>query len=306
MNKKHLLILILGMLMFAGLAVGIIWMLAGGNRTPVVQAQPETVQPDRAEDQSKKAAEAKLASLKAAQAGDAVDLEGLSQQQLRSLFFSSALTSEQIEQITGVTFLPDQDFITTDQLKYIKVLHTGFDGQTKVGELIVNENIADDIENIFYELYLEQYPIEQIRLASVYKGDDYTNMVNNNTNAFSFRLSDGYGIVEHEHSLGLAVDFNPLYNPYIKIGDDETESVWPPESQPFQNRSNLQDHMISHDDAAWKIFTKYGFDWGGDWENGVKDYQHFEKYDHIPISQTYYIGNVLKAREQQEQANASQ
>ena len=28
--------------------------------------------------------------------------------------------------------------------------------------------------------------------------------------------------------------------------------------------------------AVYEIFTKYGWTWGGDWDN-LKDYQHFEK-----------------------------
>ena len=28
-------------------------------------------------------------------------------------------------------------------------------------------------------------------------------------------------------------------------------------------------------EMSYKIFTKNGFEWGGDWQ-GVKDYQHFE------------------------------
>lgn len=34
--------------------------------------------------------------------------------------------------------------------------------------------------------------------------------------------------------------------------------------------------MITHEDVAYQIFTKYGFTWGGDWKYS-KDYQHFEK-----------------------------
>ena len=34
-------------------------------------------------------------------------------------------------------------------------------------------------------------------------------------------------------------------------------------------------NMIHKNDTAYKIFTKYGFTWGGNW-NSLKDYQHFQ------------------------------
>ena len=32
---------------------------------------------------------------------------------------------------------------------------------------------------------------------------------------------------------------------------------------------------IQKGDAAYRLFTENGFEWGGDWQT-VKDYQHFE------------------------------
>ena len=33
---------------------------------------------------------------------------------------------------------------------------------------------------------------------------------------------------------------------------------------------------IDHDDLCFKLFTQYGWEWGGDWQD-YQDYQHFEK-----------------------------
>lgn len=259
-------------------------------------AEAETVQEDVTSKPVTADHTKQISTILSANPTDNVNVIGLTDDELRSLFTSSPLTEAQINQITGVTFLPDQDFITTDQLRYVRVLHRDFNGDARVGELIVNEKIANDVENIFYELFQANYPIDKIRLASTYGGDDNRNMVDDNTNAFSFRLSDGYGIVEHEHSLGLAVDLNPLYNPQV-IDLNGVPTAFPAESEPYKDRSSKQPHMIDHDDTAYQIFTKYGFDWGGDWEDR-KDYQHFEKYDHVPISERYFVGNVLQKSEQ--------
>ena len=37
--------------------------------------------------------------------------------------------------------------------RYIHVLHVGFDNQVHEGELVVNKDIADDVLEIFKELY---------------------------------------------------------------------------------------------------------------------------------------------------------
>ena len=36
-------------------------------------------------------------------------------------------------------------------------------------------------------------------------------------------------------------------------------------------------YKIDKDDLAYRLFTKYGFRWGGNYRS-LKDYQHFEKY----------------------------
>ena len=39
-------------------------------------------------------------------------------------------------------------------------------------------------------------------------------------------------------------------------------------------------YKIDENDLAYKLFTKKGFEWGGEWED-EKDYQHFEMPDKI-------------------------
>ena len=49
------------------------------------------------------------------------------------------------------------------------------------GELICNKGIADDLMEIFYELYLNEYQIEKIRLVDEYQADDTASITDNNT-----------------------------------------------------------------------------------------------------------------------------
>ncbi|MCF0246112.1 MAG: hypothetical protein HUJ55_04735, partial [Ileibacterium sp.] len=116
-------------------------------------AEAETVQEDVTSKPVTADHTKQISTILSANPTDNVNVIGLTDDELRSLFTSSPLTEAQINQITGVTFLPDQDFITTDQLRYVRVLHRDFNGDARVGELIVNEKIANDVENIFYELF---------------------------------------------------------------------------------------------------------------------------------------------------------
>ena len=94
----------------------------------------------------------------------------------------------------------------------------------------------------------------------------------NNTSCFNYRKIAGSDKLSN-HSHGLAVDINPLYNPYVTAA-----AVSPSGSGPYADRSSEFISKIDHEDLAYRLFTEHGFIWGGDWVSR-KDYQHFEKSD---------------------------
>ena len=157
---------------------------------------------------------------------------------------------------------------------FVHVLHMGFDGQTKEGELVVNKAIADDVLAIFEELYQADYPIEKVELVDAYNADDEESMSHNNSSAFNFRFISHTTKIS-KHGLGMAVDINTLYNPYVKTVDGKL-SIEPANATAYVDRSKDFPYKIDHDDLCYKLFTKYGFTWGGDWTHS-KDYQHFER-----------------------------
>ena len=158
-------------------------------------------------------------------------------------------------------------------LRYVHVMYVDFAGRSSEGELVVNKLIADDILDIFKQLYKAQYPIERIALIDEYDGDDEQSMSDNNTSAFNFRTIAGTDIVS-EHGMGLAVDVNPFYNPQVKETENGVE-VSPEDAISYADRSGDFLYKIDHEDLCYKLFTEHGFEWGGDWEH-AKDYQHFE------------------------------
>ena len=164
--------------------------------------------------------------------------------------------------------------IDREELRYVHILHTGFDGETKEGELVVNKAIADDVLAIFEELYRAKYPIEKVRLVDEYDADDEASMSDNNSSAFNFRTISHTTTIS-KHGLGMAIDINPLYNPYVKTVNG-TLSIEPANAAAYVDRSEDHPYRIDHDDLCYKLFTEHGFTWGGDWVHS-KDYQHFEK-----------------------------
>ena len=95
-----------------------------------------------------------------------------------------------------------------------------------------------------------KYPIQRIEVVDKYEADDTKSMAANNTSAFNYRLIAGTNKLSN-HGKGYK-------NRNVKTC-----------------KGKYAKYMIHKNDKVYKIFKKYGFSWGGDW-NSLKDYQHFE------------------------------
>ena len=165
--------------------------------------------------------------------------------------------------------------ISYEDLRYVHVLHYDFEGEIKEGELICNTVIAQDLLEIFYELFKAEYQIEKIRLIDEYGGDDELSMEDNNTSCFNYRVVEGSDKLS-KHAYGLAIDVNPFYNPYVRYNKDGSLHIDPKGSDTYADRSASFPYKIDENDLCLKLFKEHGFAWGGDW-NSMKDYQHFQK-----------------------------
>ncbi len=196
-------------------------------------------------------------------------------------FYYEPLSDNLRRYMTGVSFpAPETDEeaspeISFDDLRYVHILHYDFDGLIREGELICNEAIAPDLAEIFRDLYLSEYQLEKVLLIDVYDGDDNASMADNNTSCFNYRTVEGSSSLS-KHALGLAVDINPLYNPYITYGENGAQEVAPASASAYADRSAAFPYKIDENDLCCKLFLQHGFTWGGNWNN-VKDYQHFQK-----------------------------
>lgn len=190
-------------------------------------------------------------------------------------FYSEKLSDEIKEKITGYSFPKkfDEEYtsISYDDLRYLRLKYKDFYGKEHDdGEMIVNKEVAEEVLKIFYELYINNYPIEKIELVEKYNASDELSMQDNNTSAFNYRIVE-LGDKLAWHCFGLAIDLNPLYNPYI-LGNE----LYPSTATEYVDRKKDFAGKIDHNDLAFITFKKYGWKWGGDFIYS-KDYQHFYK-----------------------------
>lgn len=160
--------------------------------------------------------------------------------------------------------------VKRSDLRYLTVLHYDEAGTIHQGELVCNKNIAKDFLDIFKKLFSAHYPIERMQLIDNFDADDERSMSANNTSCFCYRNVDGSKKLS-KHSLGIAIDINPLYNPCVR-----NNKVQPNNGFPYTNRTRKFNYKIERGDLLWRLFTEHGFRWGGSWRT-VKDWQHFEK-----------------------------
>lgn len=212
--------------------------------------------------------------LKHWKAGTTVSEKTVKSYGLERCFTKHTISDTLFKRIYGKSWKTDCTTPRSD-LRYLQVLHRTDDGKTCLGEMVCHKSIADDLLAIFRELYDAHYQIERMVLIDNYDADDKKSMAANNTTCFNFRHVAGSKALSN-HSRGKAVDLNPLYNPYVKHLKNGRLRVDPPQANRYADRSRHFKYKIDHNDLAYKIFTKHGFTWGGNWRS-LKDYQHFEK-----------------------------
>ena len=141
------------------------------------------------------------------------------------------------------------------------------DDARHTGELLVNASVADDLVAVFRQLYDARYPIEEMRITRLDELDAPPTGDGNNTGAFACRPTVG-ATTYSQHAYGLAIDVNPVENPYILDGE-----VLPPAGKEFVDRRNVRPGMAVRGGELVTAFAEAGWSWGGVWAN--PDYQHF-------------------------------
>ncbi|MCI7016913.1 MAG: M15 family metallopeptidase [Prevotella sp.] len=206
--------------------------------------------------------------------GDVVDEQYLKAHGHQTFFSIHSIPDTIFALMQGRSYKRDCT-VARSSLSYILCLHRDDGGRSIVGEMVVNKSIAADIVEIFRRLYEAGYPIERMRLIDYWDADDERAMTANNSSSFNFRFISHTRKVS-KHGMGMAIDINPLYNPYTKTLRGGKTIVEPAAGRPYLDRNRKFKYKITRGDLCYRLFRKYGFRWGGDWKT-MKDYQHFEK-----------------------------
>lgn len=156
------------------------------------------------------------------------------------------------------------------QLRRVRLSHWGFDGRAHTGAVIVNRKAVGDIVTVFRKLYAARFPIRWVRPIDAYRANDERSLAADNTSAFNCRFVIGPGPRRWSvHAYGLAIDVNPVENPYLERG-----RVHPRAGRAYLDRSIVRPGMAVRGGLLVRAFAAVGWQWGGRWRNSP-DYQHF-------------------------------
>jgi hypothetical protein len=185
------------------------------------------------------------------------------------------LSNEQKEQMRGVSYHKGCP-IGIDELRVVKIKYLGFDSKDHMGELVVHESVAQEVAQIFQELHTVNYPINKMEPIRVYGGSDWQSIEADNSSAFNCRNATGSKHFS-KHAYGLAIDLNPIENPYVFVSGKSSHKA----SAPYLDRSTIATTpqgkaVLKNESEAVQIFKRHGWKWGGDFAR-EKDYQHFFK-----------------------------
>jgi D-alanyl-D-alanine carboxypeptidase-like protein len=156
-------------------------------------------------------------------------------------------------------------------LRAIRLSYRGFDGRAHSGDIIVNASVVRQVIRVFSILYRARFPIRRMEPVDAFRGKDPPSMAADNTSGFNCRLAVAAGPPHWSmHAYGLAIDVNPIENPYI----EQAAGVQPAAGAAYANRSAIRPGMAYPGGILVSAFGSVGWGWGGNWP-GSPDYQHF-------------------------------
>jgi hypothetical protein len=162
--------------------------------------------------------------------------------------------------------------VPCSRLSRVSFDYQDFDGNVRQGAVVVLDAIAPQVAALFGELLLRSVPLASAQPMEAFDGDDEKSMAANNTSAFNGRPMTGGGGWS-KHAYGVAIDINPLQNPYISQAGSDQQQVLPAAGAAFVARQPAQAGMA---EDVVGVFYDHGFlIWGGNWKQPI-DYQHFE------------------------------
>ena len=177
------------------------------------------------------------------------------------------IDAAQAKRMTGVSWRRGCPVALRD-LRLLRLSHWDFRGQARTGRLIVHRDVAQEIVEVFRDLYAARFPIRRMVPVDAYGGSDFRSIEADNTSAFNCRFVEGTTRWSN-HASGTAIDLNPIENPYVSGGRTSHRA-----SRSYVDRSRRRPGMAYAGGAVVRAFDRIGWGWGERWSS-VKDYQHF-------------------------------
>jgi D-alanyl-D-alanine carboxypeptidase len=177
-----------------------------------------------------------------------------------------AIPPEVAARMRGASWKDDPRCPAFEDLAYVELDHVGFDGEIVRGELVVARAIADHAVALFARLYAIGFPLRAVRLVDDHGADDDRSMAADNSSGFCFRVVAGTDVLS-EHARGLAIDLNPVENPWVR-----PERFVPPAGAPYLDRAHVRTGMIVRPGPVTAILDELGWEWGGDWRHAFDDH----------------------------------
>jgi hypothetical protein len=165
-------------------------------------------------------------------------------------------------------------------LRVLTVTYRGFDGHNHSGQLVTNKNATAPLAKVFHRLYVIHFRIHHLSVDGTYGPRGKAVKDGDPSGSFECRqavpspCSGGTGTGSwSNHAYGLAIDLNPVENPYVGCGMSRD-----PTAQSYRNRSRHRTGMVTP--AVVAAFRSVGWGWGGAWSGNTKDYMHFSFNGH--------------------------
>jgi hypothetical protein len=166
--------------------------------------------------------------------------------------------------------------VPLEDLRLLRFNYWGLGGEIKRGPMVVNASVAEDVLWVFEQLFDAGFPLKHVDLAhpfNEHRWQTHPDSRHSVTASFDCRVvitPAGPGTTFSQHSYGLAIDVNPLQNPFVRA-DGWVRNRF---AEPYVDRSADLPGMIHPDDVVVRSFAAIGWRWGGTW-SGDKDYMHF-------------------------------
>ena len=164
------------------------------------------------------------------------------------------------------------------QLRVLSYRYYGFDRQTHIGQIVVNQKVAYPLATVFAKLYSLRFPVRDGAFASTYgphpdRSGDVTASFECRDAAASPCSSSSTTHNWSMHAFGEAVDLDPRENPYVGCGMTRDKTA-----RSYMKRSRHRPGMVTP--AVRQAFASIGWGWGGSWIGSTKDYMHFSINGH--------------------------